>query len=125
MKTHPFLTVHSHLQEAHDHLHKLCMGGREAGREISKAHLDKLGLAHDHMAAAIGLSCRYHSDDYPSGQDFKNAPASQNAPKRSGAKPGADYKAREGLGIVSMREYSDEEDSAVKLLEGLGYQIRW
>ncbi len=102
MKPHPFLTVHSHMQEAHDHLHELCMGTKEAGREISKAHLDKLGLAHDHMAAAIGVPCRYHtpsgqdlrnaplqkatpththSDDYPSGADYRNAPASKDVPR--------------------------------------------
>ncbi len=127
MKPNPFLTVHSHMQEAHDHLHELCMGTKEAGREISKAHLDKLGLAHDHMAAAIGAPCRYHtpsgqdlrnaplqkatpththSDDYPSGADYRNAPASKDVPKRSGAKSGASYVAREGFtpGLVKIIE---------------------
>lgn len=103
------------MREAHDHLHELCMGGREAGREISKAHLDKLGVAHDHLAQACGLSCRYHSDDYPSGADYKNAPAQQNAQKHTGAKPGADYKARESM----------TEEEAVHLLEAAGYTVKW
>jgi hypothetical protein len=100
------------MQEAHDHLHELCMGGREAGREISKAHLDKLGLAHDHMAAAIGASCRYHQ---PSGGEYRAAPLQQNATKHSGAKPGADYKAREDM----------TEEEAVSLLETMGYTVKW
>ena len=96
MKALPFLTIHGHMLEAHRHLHELCLSGREAGREISKANLDKLGAVHDHMAKAIGASCRYHSDDYPSGADYKNAP-------------------RESM----------LEQEAIQMLEAAGYTVKW
>ena len=58
---HQLTAIHGHLQEAHGHLHEMCMGGaaKEAGRAISKANMDKVGAAHDGVAKALGVQCRY------------------------------------------------------------------
>ena len=56
--------IQHHMTQVHDHLHEMCMGAREAGRTFSKASTDKIGIAHDATAMALGIECRYVPGDF-------------------------------------------------------------